>query len=72
MMFHYIDYADTAVRTRNRQHVGKQRVGEREDKKQTQRQTITDRKKRQRWAQTQKKLASVRMRGRTCETGRGE
>lgn len=55
MMFHYIDYAETAVRMRNRQRARKQ--------------TITDRKGGRRRICTQK---SVSMRGRTCETKRGE
>lgn len=37
MMFHYIDYADTTVRTRNRQ-----REGDREHQKQTERQRVGD------------------------------
>lgn len=70
MMFHYIDYADTAVRTRNRQSEGN-RESEREGgrkgarKTESRRQTNTDKKRGQRRRRTQKNGASVSMRGGT-------
>lgn len=70
MMFHYIDYADTAVRTRNRQSEGN-RESEREGgrkgarKTESRRQTNTDRKRGRRRRRTQKNGASVSMRGGT-------
>lgn len=75
MMFDYIDYADTAVRTRNRQRAGGEgtgREGEREHeelgrerRRERWRQTNTDRKRGERWERAQRNGASVSMRGRT-------
>lgn len=64
MMFHYIDYADTAVRTRNRQSAANKEWGKETEKN---RQTVDKQiqtERGERWARTLRNGASVGMRGR--------